>query len=323
VAIVVLLSILVYLINLQSINPEYIPLPPIANDVSAEENNSTRDTFLQQSNSSSLIKVLNQTLSPSENVNVSSRDKAIFNQTDSTASENQTTLATNGLNDTSANGTSTEMVTNASQLQPQPLFRPPLSLMPAPTQSQQQPSSIQQPTLQPLLNLLPQQPPLSLQQPPPPLMQPSLQQPPPIPPMQQSGRSLLPLIQPSLQQPSSTIPIPPPSSTPLYPVPSFPQPASSYPPPVILSQNSYVDNIGSMHIVGEVLNQAPVTAEFVEIIATFYNAYGQVMGTDFTFADPSDLSPGQRAPFEIIVPEGRMPLYQMSTYGLRVDWQKP
>ena len=78
-----------------------------------------------------------------------------------------------------------------------------------------------------------------------------------------------------------------------------------------------------MHIVGEVLNQAPVTAKFVEIIATFYDANGQVIGTDFTYADPSELAPNQRAPFNIIVSEGSVPMYQMSSYGLAVDWQQP
>ena len=166
-------------------------------------------------------------------------------------------------------------------------------------------------------------------------MQPSQQLPPPI-------------MQPS-QQPSTMIP---PSSTPLYPispfpsaefnyqppvistpfpvistllyqVPSFPSAEFNYQPPVILSQSSYVNNIGSMHIVGEVLNQAPVTAKFVKIIATFYNANGQVIGTDFTYADPSDLAPGQRAPFDIIVLEGSVPMYQMSSYELTVDSQQP
>ena len=76
-----------------------------------------------------------------------------------------------------------------------------------------------------------------------------------------------------------------------------------------------------MHIVGEVLNQAPVTAKFVKIIATFYNANGQVIGTDFAYADPPDLAPGQRAPFDIIVLEGSVPMYQVSSYELTVDSQ--
>lgn len=197
------------------------------------------------------------------------------------------------------------MLTNASQQSLAPL-QPLRGLLPAPSQSQQQqqPSTFQQqaPPLQSPLNLIPplsspqQQNPLSL-------MQPSQQLPPP-------------LMQPS-QQPSTMIP---PPSTPLYPyIPSFPSAESNYQPPVILSQSSYVNNFGSMHIVGEVLNQAPVTANSVKIIATFYDANGQVTGTDFTYADPSDLAPGQRAPFDILVLEGSMPMYQMSSYGLTVD----
>ena len=78
-----------------------------------------------------------------------------------------------------------------------------------------------------------------------------------------------------------------------------------------------------MHIVGEVLNQAPVTAKSVKIIATFYDANGQVIGTDFTYADPSELAPNQRAPFDILVSEGGVPMYQMSSYGLTVDSERP
>ena len=162
-------------------------------------------------------------------------------------------------------------------------MQPLRGLLPAPSQSQQQqPSTLQQQQLPPLsspLNLIPprsspqQQNPLSL-------MQPSQQLPPP-------------LMQPS-QQPSTMIP---PRSTPLYPFPSFPSAEFNYQPPVILSQSSYVDNIGSMHIVGEVLNQAPVTAKFVKIIATFYNANGQVIGTDFTYADPSESSTQPKSSF--------------------------
>ena len=90
---------------------------------------------------------------------------------------------------------------------------------------------------------------------------------------------------------------------------------------MILSQYPYVYNLSSINIAGEVLNQAPVTARSVKIIATFYDPYGQVLGTDSTFAEPSDLAPGQRAPFSMIVEEGSVPINQMSNYALNVDWR--
>jgi hypothetical protein len=285
--------------------PDSIPLY-IVEYALALTNNSTLDSSQEQRNNTTLLNLLNQTLNEPEKVNATSRDKAVYNQT---------ILATNGTNDTSTNVTSAEKLANASrqqqqqQQQPQAPLQPLLSLLPAPSQLQQQPSTLQQqqPSLPPPLNLIPS--PLSPQQQPPlPLIRPSQQLPPPI-------------MQPS-QQPSTIIP---PPSTPLYPVPSFPPIGSGQafnsPSPMILSQYSYLDNTGSIHIVGEVLNQAPVTARFVKVIATFYNPYGQVVGTESTYANPSQLGPGQRAPFEMIALGGSMPMYQMGNYALRVDWQ--
>jgi hypothetical protein len=54
---------------------------------------------------------------------------------------------------------------------------------------------------------------------------------------------------------------------------------------------------------------------------TFYSASGQVIGTESTYSEPSELAPGQRAPFDILVSEGSVPMYQMSSYGLIVDSQ--
>ena len=268
------------------------------------------------SDNSSLLKVSDKNVSGTENGNVTTKGNVFLNQTKDTAG-NQTVLAINGSNTTSANGSIAEILTNASQ-QPLAPLQPLRGLLPAPSQSQQQqqPSTLQQqlpPSPSPLNLIPPRSSPQ--QQNPLPLMQPSQQLPPPIGgPLDQLGQTL------GFQQPSTMIP---PPSTPLYPVPPFPSAETNYQPPVILSQSSYVNNFGSMHIVGEVLNQAPVTAKFVKVIATFYNANGQVIGTDFTYADPSDLAPSQRAPFDILVSEGSVPMYQMSTYGLAVDWQQP
>jgi hypothetical protein len=96
------------------------------------------------------------------------------------------------------------------------------------------------------------------------------------------------------------------------------QPNNNYPPPRILSQSSYVDNIGTVHIVGEVINESPVTAKFVKVIVTFYNAYNQVIGTDNTYTEPTDLAQGQRAPFDIFVTSG-VPMSQVRNYALTVD----
>jgi hypothetical protein len=91
-------------------------------------------------------------------------------------------------------------------------------------------------------------------------------------------------------------------------------------PPRILSYSDYVSSTGSLHIVGEVINESFQPIRFVEITATFYDSNNRVIGTDFTFANPSTLQPGQRAPFDMIIIEGSIPTYLMAYYILSVDY---
>ena len=73
---------------------------------------------------------------------------------------------------------------------------------------------------------------------------------------------------------------------------------------VIVSDNGFNDNdpnLPQYHIVGEVQNNGQQTAKFVEVSATLYDSNNKVIGTEFTFTKPSDIEPGQKAPFEITV----------------------
>ena len=73
---------------------------------------------------------------------------------------------------------------------------------------------------------------------------------------------------------------------------------------VIVSDNGFNDNDPSLpqyHIVGEVQNNGTQTAKFVQVSATLYDRNNKVIGTDFSFTNPSDIDPGQKAPFEITV----------------------
>ena len=143
-------------------------------------------------------------------------------------------------------------------------------------------------------------------------------QPQPQPPPQSYTYTPPPMQQPQQQQPFAQ-PYPPPAS-PSYTIPynpSFTQPTEVL--PRILSDNNYVDSIGTLHIVGEVINESYQPARYVRITATFYDANNSVIGTDFTFTSPSTLQPGQRAPFDLTISEGSVPTYLMAYYTLSVD----
>jgi hypothetical protein len=159
---------------------------------------------------------------------------------------------------------------------------------------------------------------------PPPAQQQQLQQQQPLsqsqpqPPSQSYTYTPSPMQQPLQQQPYSQ-PYPPPAS-PSYTIPynpSLTQPTDV--PPRILSDNNYVDNIGTLHIVGEVINESYQSVSYVRITATFYDSNNSVIGTDFTFTSPSTLQPGQRAPFDLTISEGSVPTYLMAYYTLSVD----
>ena len=89
----------------------------------------------------------------------------------------------------------------------------------------------------------------------------------------------------------------------------------------ILSHNSYVDSTGSFHVVGEVENNTPNTTKFVQITGTFYDINNAVMGTQSTYTNPSDISSGATAPFDLILRSASVPASLIDHYKLSANYQ--
>jgi hypothetical protein len=85
----------------------------------------------------------------------------------------------------------------------------------------------------------------------------------------------------------------------------------------ILSKSTHRDSLDWLHIVGEVENTGMTTLKYVKVIATIYDKDGTVIGTDYTYTQPSTLEPRQTAPFEIIC-TGDVP--GSGKYKLTVDY---
>ena len=71
----------------------------------------------------------------------------------------------------------------------------------------------------------------------------------------------------------------------------------------IVSNSSYMDEDGDMHVTGEIQNLQTQDADDVMAIATFYDAEGTVVDVEATYTQPWTLIPNQIAPFDIIVPD--------------------
>ena len=89
----------------------------------------------------------------------------------------------------------------------------------------------------------------------------------------------------------------------------------------ILSYNSFTDSIGNLHVVGEIKNNYPSTVTFVRIVGTFYDINNQVVGTQFTYANPSDIGSGEKVPFVLILTSASIPISQIDHYSLQASYQ--
>jgi tetratricopeptide (TPR) repeat protein len=81
----------------------------------------------------------------------------------------------------------------------------------------------------------------------------------------------------------------------------------------VLSDTSYIESVGSFHVVGEV-----GSAKLVMVIGTFYDANGTVVGTSSAYTDLQDLIPGDRAPFHLIFTSASTPASQIKHYSLQL-----
>ena len=70
---------------------------------------------------------------------------------------------------------------------------------------------------------------------------------------------------------------------------------------VISGDSSSKDSIGYLHIQGEVQNTGTEPATFVELIATLYDADGNVVGVGFTYTSLDTIPAGGASPFDVII----------------------
>lgn len=79
----------------------------------------------------------------------------------------------------------------------------------------------------------------------------------------------------------------------------------------VLSSNSFIYSLGYLRIVGEIQNGTPESVTYVKATATFYDKNNNVVATDYSFTSPSDLGPGDKALFKIILTSTSIPVKQI------------
>jgi hypothetical protein len=89
----------------------------------------------------------------------------------------------------------------------------------------------------------------------------------------------------------------------------------------ILSHNSYTDSVGYFHVVGKVENNTPNPAQLVQVTGAFYDINNALVGTQFTHTNPSDISSGSMAAFDLILNSASVPASLIDHYKLDVTYQ--
>ncbi len=89
----------------------------------------------------------------------------------------------------------------------------------------------------------------------------------------------------------------------------------------ILSHKLFTDSRDYLHVVGEIKNNYPSTTTFVRIVGTFYDINNQIIGTQFTYSNPSDIRPGEKAPFVLVLSSSSIPISQIDHYSLQASYQ--
>ncbi len=81
------------------------------------------------------------------------------------------------------------------------------------------------------------------------------------------------------------------------------------------------DTLNNIVITGEIKNRGTSTADFVELIATFYDINNKTVGNQYTFTEPTTLQPGQAAPFTMYLSPNDMPLDEINSVKYHLSWQ--
>jgi hypothetical protein len=74
-------------------------------------------------------------------------------------------------------------------------------------------------------------------------------------------------------------------------------------------------------ISGEATNRGTQPANFIEIVATFYDSSSMTISNKSTFTEPTTLHPGQSAPFTMYVSPSDVSPNDINHVKYHLDWQ--
>lgn len=94
-------------------------------------------------------------------------------------------------------------------------------------------------------------------------------------------------------------------------------------PVYIVSTSMSKDNVGFIHIAGEVKNNGTQAVSLIDAISSFYDKNNLLLDSIEAYAIPYTLEPGQLAPFSLDVGPPRAPIDEIDHVKYHLTWTSP
>jgi copper-binding protein NosD len=88
-----------------------------------------------------------------------------------------------------------------------------------------------------------------------------------------------------------------------------------------ISENQFVDELGYVHVLGEIQNSLTSEMEFVKVNVAYYDSQNKIIGSDFVYSDPHDLGPEQSATYQAMTSSSSLASTDVSSVKVNYEYQ--
>lgn len=88
-----------------------------------------------------------------------------------------------------------------------------------------------------------------------------------------------------------------------------------------ISENQFVDELGCVHVLGEIQNKLNTKMDFVKANVAYYDSQNRIIGSDFVYSDPNTLLPGQTATYQALTSPDSLASSDVSSVKVNYEYQ--
>ena len=87
---------------------------------------------------------------------------------------------------------------------------------------------------------------------------------------------------------------------------------------IIENDQQYIGDDGSLHIVGEIINNLEIPLNQINVIVSLFNSDNELIATEQTSSQVNTVMPGMKSPFDLVITDNKSK--QATSYLLELDY---